>query len=173
VEENGLEGRVEIRLRDYREEKGAYEKIASIEMFEAVGERWWPAFFGKIRELLRPGGRAGLQVITIADEHFKRYRRQPDFIQRYIFPGGMLPSPQRFKQVAAGAGLHMGMPRFFGEDYARTLAVWASRFERVLPEVRALGFDERFIRMWRYYLAYCRAGFTSGRIDVMQVALEP
>ena len=173
VEQRGLTGLVDIRTRDYREESGTYAGIVSIEMFEAVGERWWPAFFGKVKELLDVKGRAGLQVITIADEHFERYRRRPDFIQRYIFPGGMLPSPRRFAEAAARAGLATAEPRFFGRDYARTLSGWADRFEQALPQVRALGFDERFIRMWRYYLAYCRAGFAAGRIDVMQVGLRP
>jgi cyclopropane-fatty-acyl-phospholipid synthase len=172
VEERGLTGQVDIRLRDYRSESGTYDAVASIEMFEAVGERWWPVFFAKLRQLLRPGARAGLQVITIGDRYFERYRSRPDFTQRYIFPGGMLPSPGRFAAEAAAAGLALRTPRFFGADYARTLVAWARRFESGLPEVRRLGFDERFIRMWRYYLSYCRAGFSAGRIDVMQVGLE-
>ncbi len=141
-------------------------------MFEAVGEKWWPTFFRRVRELLEPGTAAALQVITIADERFERYRRRPDFIQRYIFPGGQLPSPERFASAARREGLSVGEPHFFGKDYAMTLAAWAERFERALPEVSRLGFDERFVRMWRYYLAYCRTGFDHGRIDVMQVALE-
>ncbi len=172
VEERGLADRVRICERDYRQERGSYDGIASIEMFEAVGERWWPVYFDRVKELLRPGARAALQVITIGDEHFERYRRRPDFTQRYIFPGGMLPSPGRFAAVARDAGLTVKEPRFFGHDYARTLRAWAARFERALPEVRRLGFDETFIRMWRYYLSYCRAGFAAGRIDVMQVGLE-
>jgi cyclopropane-fatty-acyl-phospholipid synthase len=172
VRQRGLEGRVDIRLRDYRRETGRYRGVASIEMFEAVGERGWPTFFGRLRELLEPGAAAGLQVITIAEESFERYRRRPDFTQRYIFPGGMLPSPGRFFAAARDAGLRAGGPSFFGKDYALTLAAWADRFERALPDVRALGFDERFVRMWRYYLAYCRAGFASGNVDVMQVRLE-
>jgi cyclopropane-fatty-acyl-phospholipid synthase len=172
VREHGLEGWVDVRLQDYRREAGTYDGVASIEMFEAVGERWWPTFFGKLKALLEPGRRAGLQVITIADESFEAYRRTPDFTQRYIFPGGMLPSPSRFDAAASDAGLAVGERRSFGADYARTLSEWARRFERALPEVRALGFDERFVRMWRYYLAYCRAGFAGGNIDVMQVGLE-
>ena len=172
VLERGLEDKVEVVLRDYRHEHDAYQGIVSIEMFEAVGERWWPVFFGRLKELLEPGRRAALQVITIADDKFEEYRRSPDFAQRYIFPGGMLPSPLRFSQAAQAAGLAVGKPRFFGHDYARTLSEWAQRFEAALPDVRRLGFDERFIRMWRYYLAYCRAGFMSGDIDVMQVGLD-
>jgi cyclopropane-fatty-acyl-phospholipid synthase len=141
-------------------------------MFEAVGERWWPVFFARLAELLQHGSAAALQTITIADERFEEYKRSPDFIQRYIFPGGMLPSPERFQAAAEAVGLAVAEPRFFGRDYARTLDAWAARFEEVLPQVRALGFDERFIRMWRYYLAYCRTGFDHGSIDVMQVRLE-
>jgi cyclopropane-fatty-acyl-phospholipid synthase len=172
VQERGLEDSVRIQERDYRQETGTYAGIVSIEMFEAVGERWWPVFFRRVRRLLQEDGRAGMQVITIADEHFERYRRRPDFIQRHIFPGGMLPSPASFAEEAGKAGLRVGRQRFFGQDYARTLTGWAERFETALPGIRALGFDERFIRMWRYYLAYCRAGFSAGRIDVMQAALR-
>jgi len=172
VSEQGLDDRVEIRLQDYRDVPGAYDAIASIEMFEAVGEKWWPAFFGRLKELLKPGRPAGLQVITIAEGSFEHYKHNPDFIQRFIFPGGMLPSPERFEAAAKRASLKVGAPRFFGRDYARTLDAWAQRFDKVEPKVRALGFDERFIRMWRYYFAYCRAGFDAGNIDVMQVRLE-
>ncbi len=172
VREAGLEGRVGIELRDYREESGSYDGIASIEMFEAVGEKWWPAYFGAVKALLRPGRAAAVQVITIAEDRFEHYRRNPDFIQRYVFPGGMLPSPERFRSAAGAAGLGTREPMFFGHDYARTLQEWSRRYEAALPEVRALGFSERFIRMWRYYLAYCRVGFEHESIDVMQVRLE-
>ncbi|MHB9002561.1 MAG: class I SAM-dependent methyltransferase [Coriobacteriia bacterium] len=172
VAEQGLDGQIDIRLQDYREVPGTYGAIASIEMFEAVGEKWWATFFGRVRELLEPGRAAGLQVITIAEERFEDYKRDPDFIQRYIFPGGMLPSFERFHDVAQAAGLGVGEPHFFGADYARTLSAWSQRFEGALPDIRALGFDERFVRMWRYYLAYCKTGFEHGTIDVMQVRLE-
>lgn len=172
VREHGLDGQVDIRLQDYREVGGTFNAIASIEMFEAVGEKWWPTFFRRMRSLLERGGAAGLQTITIAEDRFERYRRRADFIQRYIFPGGMLPSPGRFRESAQAAGLVVDAPRFFGHDYARTLAAWSERFEAALPEIRRLGFDERFIRMWRYYLAYCRTGFEHGTIDVMQVRLR-
>jgi cyclopropane-fatty-acyl-phospholipid synthase len=172
VVEAGLEDRIDIRLQDYRHVPGAFDAIASIEMFEAVGERWWPAFFSRIRELLSPGGAAAIQVITIDDARFDDYRRNPDFIQRYVFPGGMLPSPERFAESAASEGLSADAPHFFGTSYAATIAEWSARFESALPEVLELGFDERFVRMWRYYLAYCRAGFTAGTVDVMQVRLN-
>ena len=149
-----------------------FTAIASIEMFEAVGQRWWPVFFSRVKSLLEPGQAAALQVITIDEVHFDAYSRNPDFTQRYIFPGGMLPSPSRFREAAEKAGLAVAEQRFFGHDYARTLQQWAKQFECVLPQVKALGFDDRFVRMWRYYLSYCRAGFDSGNIDVMQVRLE-
>lgn len=171
VESEGLEGRVEIRRQDYRHVPDRFDAIASIEMFEAVGERWWPAFFARVRDSLNPRGVAAMQVITIDDARFENYRRNPDFTQRYIFPGGMLPSPERFTEAAAAAGLDVSVPRTLGSSYARTLERWREGFEAALPDVRALGFDDRFIRMWRYYLAYCRAGFEHGTIDVMQVRL--
>jgi len=172
VEREGLEGLVDIRLQDYRDVRGTFDRIASIEMFEAVGERWWPVFFGQMRALLAPGGVAAMQVITLDDAGFANYRNRPDFIQRYVFPGGMLPSPSAFAAAATAAGLSADEPRFFGADYARTLGAWSDRFEQALPQVRDLGFDERFIRMWRYYLAYCRTGFEHKTIDVMQVRLQ-
>lgn len=171
VMREGLEGQVELRLQDYRHVAEQYSAIASIEMFEAVGEKWWSTFFSRIQELLAPGGRAALQTITIEEPRFEDYRRNPDFIQRYVFPGGMLPSPERFAQHANSAGLDVEDPLFFGGCYANTLAEWSQRFEAALPQVRELGFDERFVRMWRYYLSYCKAGFDAGTIDVMQVRL--
>lgn len=167
----GLDDRIDIRLQDYRDVRETFDHIASIEMFEAVGERYWPVFFSSVRERLRPGGSAALQVITIADDRFEHYRRSADFIQKYIFPGGMLPSPSVFAAAAAEAGLTAGAPTFFAADYARTLECWLRRFDAVRVKVRALGFDTRFIRMWRYYLAYCIAGFRHEMIDDMQVTL--
>ena len=173
VREADMEGRVEIRLQDYRDTPEQFTGIASIEMFEAVGERWWPVFFKRVEELLAPGGTAAIQTITIDEARYEDYRRNPDFIQRYVFPGGQLPSPQRFESVAQGAGLSVsGGPYFYGQSYARTLEEWSHRFEANLPAIRDLGFDERFIRLWRYYLSYCRAGFRAGTIDVMQVQLS-
>lgn len=171
VAEHGLEGRVDILLEDYRRVGGTYSAIASIEMFEAVGLRWWPVFFRRLHDLLEPGRAAAFQVITIDVEDYEDYVRYPDFIQRYVFPGGVLPTAMRFRAAAEDTGLVAGEPRFFGHDYAVTLAAWRERFERALPEVRALGYDERFIRMWRYYLASCRSGFEDGFIDVMQLRL--
>ncbi|MCX8006595.1 MAG: cyclopropane-fatty-acyl-phospholipid synthase family protein [Coriobacteriia bacterium] len=171
VSEEGVGDLVSIRLEDYRDVRGTYDGVASIEMFEAVGERYWDTFFACVRDRLRRGGTAALQVITIADHLFERYRSKPDFIQRRIFPGGMLPSPSRFLADAAGAGLAADAPFFFGRDYAMTLSEWRSRFDAAIQQVRRLGFDERFERLWRFYLSYCEAGFSSGRIDVMQVAL--
>jgi len=172
VEEAGVEDRVDVRLQDYRHVAETYSGIVSIEMFEAVGCKWWPVFFGRLKDLLAPGGAVALQTITIEEPRFEDYRRHPDFIQRYIFPGGMLPSPERFAEAARREGLAVNEPLFFGDSYARTLSEWATRFEACVPDVLAMGFDERFVRMWRYYLAYCRAGFSAGSVDVMQVRLE-
>ncbi|WP_020178329.1 cyclopropane-fatty-acyl-phospholipid synthase family protein [Methylopila sp. M107] len=167
--EAGLADRVELKLQDYRDERGSYDRIASIEMFEAVGEKWWPAFFGQLRDRLKPGGAAGIQVITIQDRFFDSYRRETDFIQRYIFPGGMLPSPTALGDGAAAAGLKITDERIFGLDYARTLSKWRESFLGAWPTIQPLGFDERFRRLWEYYMAYCEAGFRSGNIDVRQV----
>ena len=168
----GLEDRIDIVLKDYRDVPGTYDRIVSIEMFEAVGERYWPVFFRRVRELLTKTGAAAMQTITIPEERFENYRDNPDFIQRYIFPGGMLPSPERFALAAHDAGLEVGEPHFFGHSYADTLQAWLGRFDSVADDVRVLGFDERFVRMWRFYLAFCRAGFRYDSIDVMQVALR-
>ncbi|WP_019625060.1 cyclopropane-fatty-acyl-phospholipid synthase family protein [Thioalkalivibrio sp. ALJT] len=172
AEAAGVADRVEFRFQDYRDVSGRYDRIASIEMFEAVGEQYWQGFFRSVHDRLRPGGAAALQVITIDEAHFEHYRRTPDFIQRYIFPGGMLPSPERFMAEARSAGLHPGGQQFFGQHYARTLADWERRFFDAEAAVRAQGFDSRFIRMWHAYLAYCRAGFQTGRIDLMHALLQ-
>jgi len=171
IQEEGLGEKVEVRFSDYRDVQGRFDRIASIEMFEAVGESYWPAFFGKIRDCLTPDGRAALQVITISDKWFDKYRRSADFIQRYIFPGGMLPSPSAFRRATDAAGLTVEGERFFGQHYARTLAEWNTRFQRAWPEIVPLGFDLRFKRMWEFYLAYCEAGFRQRSIDVAQYAL--
>ncbi|HSK48725.1 MAG TPA: cyclopropane-fatty-acyl-phospholipid synthase family protein [Coriobacteriia bacterium] len=172
VQRAGLEGLVDVRIQDYRRVDETFSAIVSIEMFEAVGERWWPTFFQRVRDLLPDKSVAAIQTITIGDDRFEDYRDNPDFIQRYIFPGGMLPSPERFTAAAAEQGLVVDDAHYFGHSYAATLAEWSRRFEAALPAVRALGFDEEFVRMWRYYLAYCRAGFSAGTVDVMQVRLE-
>jgi cyclopropane-fatty-acyl-phospholipid synthase len=164
----GLAERVWLELKDYRDVRGTYDGIASIEMFEAVGERYWPVYFRTIHDVLKPGGRACIQTITIADDRFERYRTQSDFIQQYIFPGGMLASPARFVDVARDAGLTLSRVRTFGRDYAQTLKLWLADFDANSPAIRALGFPEKFIRCWRFYLAYCAAGFDTGTTDVGQ-----
>jgi cyclopropane-fatty-acyl-phospholipid synthase len=168
IERAGLADRVELRLRDYRDVRDRYDAVVSIEMIEAVGERWWPAYFRAVRAALAPGGRACIQAITIADERFARYRTQSDFIQQYIFPGGMLPSPTRLVAEADAAGLTLSRVKAFGRDYAETLKRWLAAFDAHASDVRALGFDARFVRGWRFYLAYCAAGFDSETTDVAQ-----
>lgn len=167
--EAGLAEKVDLKLLDYRDERGVYDRIASIEMFEAVGEKWWPTFFRQMRDRLKPGGAAGVQVITIQDRFFESYKREVDFIQHYIFPGGMLPSPSALHGLAASSGLSLAAERIFGIDYADTLAMWRDRFTAAWPSIQPLGFDERFRRLWNYYLSYCEAGFRSGNIDVRQM----
>ncbi|MFM1891564.1 MAG: hypothetical protein RLZ44_641, partial [Pseudomonadota bacterium] len=168
----GLAGNTDLRLCDYRDLHGQFDHIVSIEMFEAVGEAYWDTYLAQLAANLKPGGRAALQVITIDDAVFERYRRRPDFIQRYIFPGGMLPSVRAFDAAASRAGLRVVEREFGGADYARTLALWHERFLQQTEQIANQGFDARFQRMWRYYLSYCEAGFRSGRIDVMRLALE-
>jgi len=165
----GLNEKVEIKLQDYRDERGLYDRVASIEMFEAVGEQFWPVYFNTLSERLKVGGKAGLQVITIQDRFFQTYRREMDFIRRYIFPGGMLPSPRIMKQLGERVGMMIQHERIFGVDYAETLVQWRDRFRAAWPDLMPLGFDERFRRMWEYYLAYCEAGFRTGNIDVRQI----
>jgi len=169
--DQGLNERVDVKLTDYRDLTGHYDRVASIEMFEAVGERHWPTYFDKIRQVLTPGGRAGLQIITIRDEFFEGYRKRSDFIQKYIFPGGMLPSEARLREETARAGLGWTGVTRFGLDYAATLAEWRRRFDGAWDDIRGLGFDERFGRLWRFYLSYCEAGFRTARTDVVQLAL--
>ncbi len=169
--EAGLAERVTFELRDYRDISGQFDKVASIEMFEAVGEKYWPVFFAKVRDALSPGGRAALQIITIRNDLFARYRTRSDFIQRFIFPGGMLPSEERLRAEARNAGLSWESASMFGGSYADTLKVWTHNFTSAWDDIRTLGFDERFRQIWRFYLAYCEAGFRTGRIDVGQFAL--
>ncbi len=165
-------GRCNFSLTDYRDTRGEYDGVVSIEMFEAVGEAHWGNFFEVLRRRLRPGGAAVMQVITIADERFEAYRSGTDFIQRYIFPGGMLPSPRRFREEVERAGLRLVEAQNFGADYARTLQQWSREFNRSWPRIERLGFDERFRRMWNYYLAYCESGFKSGAVDVQLCRIE-
>jgi cyclopropane-fatty-acyl-phospholipid synthase len=162
----------DLRLQDYRDiDDGPYDAIASIEMFEAVGREYWPSFFATIATQLRPGGRACIQTITIRDDLFERYVRSTDFIQQYIFPGGLLPSPSAFRAAAARAGLQVVGELDFGGDYAITLRRWREAFLAQDRAVRALGFDTRFMRIWEFYLAYCEAAFAQGNTSVMQFTL--
>lgn len=167
----GLAERASIQLIDYRDVTGVFDRVASIEMFEAVGEKYWPTYFQTVHDRLKPGGRAGLQIITIQDELFEGYRRRADFIQRYIFPGGMLISESRLQKETARANLRWSEPDRFGLDYAATLAVWKQRFGVAWEDIRRLGFDERFRRIWDFYLSYCEAGFRTHRTNVIQVGL--
>lgn len=172
--EAGLAELADIRLIDYRDVQGQFDRVASIEMFEAVGRQYWPTYFHKLHEVLVPGGRAGLQIITIQDALFDEYEARTDFIQKYVFPGGSLPSEARMTPVIQQAGLVQKAVERFGVDYADTLAEWLRRFDGAWPEIlrQGTGFDERFRRLWRFYLSYCEAGFRSRRTDVIQLALD-
>jgi cyclopropane-fatty-acyl-phospholipid synthase len=167
-----LQDRCRFDLQDYRDEARQYDGIVSIEMFEAVGEAYWPAYFDTVKRSLKADGRAVVQTILIDDALFDRYRTGSDFIQQYVFPGGMLPSARRFTEAAAHAGLAVTAAEHFGRDYAETLKRWRLAFHAQADAVRGLGFDERFMRIWHFYLAYCEAGFHAGSIDVAQFRLE-
>lgn len=167
IAREGLDGLVDIELRDYRDLRGQYDAVVSIEMFEAVGERFWPTYFRTLRRCLAPGAKALVQSITIDDARFSAYRASSDFIRETIFPGGMLPSPERFVRAARRAGMGACVALSFGADYARTLRCWRGAFEARVDAVRALGLDERFLRTWGLYLAYCEAAFEEGRTGVV------
>lgn len=167
-----VDTKAQIVREDYRAQKGTFSHIVSIEMFEAVGMAYWQTYFGKIRDLLEKGGKAMIQTITIDDSRFERYRRGTDMIRNYIFPGGMLPSPSRFRAEAARMSLRVTDEFHFGQDYARTLRHWLQTFDDKADAVQDLGFDRGFIRLWRFYLAACMAGFTTGRTSVMQAELQ-
>jgi len=169
---NRLGNNADIVLEDYRHQTGKFDNIVSIEMFEAVGERYWSTYFSKIKDLLARDGKAVIQTITMNEQDFPKYRRGGDFIRSFIFPGGMLPSPTRFKEEAAKAGLHAHDDFYFGQDYAKTLEMWLDTFEQKRDAVKALGFDDGFIRLWRFYLAGCIAGFKTERTNVMQIELS-
>ena len=171
MREGGLDQQVTTEICDYRDVEGQYDFVVSIEMFEAVGEAYWPSYFTAIQERLRRGGRALIQTIVIADELFDYYRRSTDFIQQYVFPGGMLPSPSAFAGQARQAGLQLGESHFFGLDYAETLARWRESYNAAAASLRKYGFDARFERLWNFYLAYCEAGFRAGSINVAQMEL--
>lgn len=166
AEREDIAPKVDLRLQDYRDVRGSFDRIVSIEMIEAVGERYWPAYFDTIAQRLQRGGCAVIQAITIADDRFEAYRKAADFIQRYVFPGGMLPSPAVLSRCAANAGLKIVETETFGESYAITLAEWRRRMLRAWPQIAAQGFDLRFRRLWEYYLCYCEAGFHAKTIDV-------
>lgn len=168
----GLAERVDVVMRDYRDEKGTYDGIASIEMFEAVGEKYWPTYFNAVHDRLKPGANASLQIITIANELFPKYRKTVDFIQKHIFPGGMLPSPEALQQEVQRAGLTFVKSKEFGESYSITLRRWYDEFNQVWPEITSMGFDDRFKNMWDFYLTSCAAGFHYGTTDVMQVTIK-
>jgi cyclopropane-fatty-acyl-phospholipid synthase len=168
----GLAPLVELELRDYRDSGGSYDAIVSIEMFEAVGERYWQDYFRTLAARLKPGGKALVQSITIGEQYFPRYRAGSDFIQQYIFPGGMLPSIERFEHGAARAGLRNVGRLAFGPDYAETLRRWRRAYHDARAEVTAQGYDNHFQRIWDLYFAYCEAGFDEGRTDVVQFLLE-
>lgn len=167
-----LGDRADIRLQDYRDVKGQYDAIVSVEMIEAVGERYWPRYFKTIAERLNKDGKAALQAIVVDDAAFPKYRARSDYIRQYTFPGGMLPSPGEIEKAATNAGLEVFASFSFAEDYARTLRIWLATFETKLPEIRALGYDDKFIRSWRYYLAICAATFAYGQTDVIHIGLQ-
>ena len=166
IADAGLTDRVDVRFCDYRDIVGQFDRVVSIEMIEAVGEAHWPAYFDKIHDCLTPGGHAVLQAITIREDRFETYRAKADFIQRYIFPGGMLPTPSILAAQGNRAALNVTTLQTFGTGYVQTLIAWRQRFEAAWPALTQLGFDERFRRMWQYYLIYCEASFETGVTDV-------
>jgi cyclopropane-fatty-acyl-phospholipid synthase len=167
----GLSDRVDFKLQDYRDERGTYDGIASIEMFEAVGERYWPVYFDTLRENLKPGKHATLQIITVPDKRWQVYKRGVDFIQKHIFPGGMLPCPAALKTEIARAGLHLKGSVEFGKSYSQTLRRWHEMFNDRWPDAAHMGFDDRFRRMWNFYLTSCASTFQGGNCDVTQITV--
>ncbi|MBV2120249.1 MAG: cyclopropane-fatty-acyl-phospholipid synthase family protein [Candidatus Thiodiazotropha sp. (ex Ctena orbiculata)] len=172
IQRQSLDETVELKLTDYRDLNGQYDHIVSIEMFEAVGEAYWDEYFGKLNTLLKAQGTAALQVITIDEEAYASYRKKPDFIQRYIFPGGMLPPVSRLISLAEDHGFKLVEDESFGLDYAKTLEKWQINFNQVKEQVLSQGFDPQFIRMWQYYLSYCEAGFLIKRLNLHQILLR-
>ena len=172
VAERGLADRVDVRLQDFSATTGAFDRVVSIEMIESIPQASWEAYFRQLRERTRPGGTIGLQVIVVSDAHWRSSDRNPDFIRRYVFPGGQVPAPSVLHGLAHRHGLRWREDQGFGASYARTLHAWRESFDARIEEVAALGFDERFRRMWRYYLPYCEGGFRAGRTDVRQVVLD-
>ena len=172
IKNKGLSDKVNLKLQDYRDETGVYDGVASIEMFEAVGEKYWPVYFDKIKQCLKPGKQATLQIITIQDARWDVYRKSVDFIQKYIFPGGMLPSPSVLRQEIHRAGLSVQHSIEFGKSYSQTLRRWFEVFNNKWDDISAMGFDDRFRRMWNFYLTSCAATFESGNCDVTQITLQ-
>ena len=172
INNNGLGDKVNLKLQDYRDENGVYDGVASIEMFEAVGEKYWPIYFNKVKQCLKPGKQATLQIITIHDARWEVYRKGVDFIQKYIFPGGMLPSPTVLRQEVAKAGLNVQHSIEFGKSYSQTLRRWFEVFNDQWDTISGMGFDDRFRRMWNFYLTSCAATFESGNCDVTQITLQ-
>ncbi|MDE1997287.1 MAG: class I SAM-dependent methyltransferase [Rhizobiaceae bacterium] len=170
--ESGKSDDIDLRLQDYRDTEGKFDRIVSIEMFEAVGEAYWPGYFQMLKRCLNDAGSAVLQIISIEEKRFEDYRHGTDFIQKYIFPGGFLPSDSALRIEIAKAGLVLKEVEHFGRSYARTLAEWRHRFRTHWPAIAALGFDERFRRLWDYYLCYCEAGFEEGSINVGLYTIE-
>jgi cyclopropane-fatty-acyl-phospholipid synthase len=172
IADAGLSDQVTIKMQDYRDERGTYDGIASIEMFEAVGEKYWPVYFDSLRARLKPGRAATLQVILVEDSRFESYRKQVDFIQKYIFPGGILPGPSVLRREIEKAGLRVEGSFEFGDSYSQTLRRWAETFNTRWDEIAAMGFDDRFRRMWDYYLTSCAAAFRTGVCDVTQITVR-
>jgi cyclopropane-fatty-acyl-phospholipid synthase len=172
IEKAGLSEMVDLKLQDYRDETNQYDGIASIEMFEAVGEKYWPVYFNKVRDCLKPGRNATLQIITIQEKRFETYRKGVDFIQKYIFPGGMLPSPSALREEVSKAGLQVQHSIEFGDSYSQTLRRWYDTFNDKWDQVESMGFDERFKRMWNFYLTSCAGSFQGGNCDVTQITIK-
>jgi cyclopropane-fatty-acyl-phospholipid synthase len=170
--EDKLTNKVDVKLLDYRNIRGKYDKIVSIEMFEAVGEKYWSKYFDVLKKNLKTDGSIGLQTITIEDKFFQKYKKFPDFIQTYIFPGGMLPSVEEMNKVITSRGLHIKEKKMFGNDYAKTIRIWSESFENSWDCIKNLGFSESFKRLWNYYLGYCEGGFKSGNINVGQFLIK-
>ena len=171
IRAKGLQDRVEIRMQDYRDDRRVYDGIASPEMFEAVGEKYWPTYFQVVRDRLKPGRNATLQIITVQDERFETYRKGVDFIQKYIFPGGMLPAPTILRETIRKAGLEVTQSVEFGQSYSDTLRRWHETFNEKWDQVAEMGFDDRFRRMWNFYLASCAGAFRGGICDVTQITV--
>ena len=172
IEKAGLADRVEFKLQDYRDERGTYDGIASIEMFEAVGQKYWPTYFETVRDRLKPGKNATLQIITVTDKRWEVYQRGVDFIQKYIFPGGMLPSPSALRAQVQKAGLAVERSVEFGQSYNITLRRWHETFNEKWDQIAEMGFDNRFRRMWNFYLTSCAATFESANCDVTQITIK-